>query len=460
MVLDPFSATLAIFGTCVTVLNVGISTVSNIADKKNEWVECEDRLASYRNQIADCKKDIEKWKNDWCDRTRADEDYVHFWGRKGYEGVLERIRLIERYSPKLERHLPTSKQSDTNFWAHIEEPKVSLWQKVRLTSYKSSTLKDAISRMQGMINSLRTHSLQHFEEMHDCNLSGREMRALLEELLRAKRWRTEFAQWMDNLYKPLPSSEDTSWGLLLQLPMGKEGIEPNDEKLSVQITKGLEDDQDQAHIIELTYERDESLQRPVPIVSQHMNGSDVISRGLWRSPFSFPGLIHPRGFATELERHRTALELAAWTFPLLRTGWTTRICSCILGLVDCEEDDRASVLYSATIHSCRRHRRRDDGHEDGIEDGHELALLGIALAELILAESLHITEIMAQGGKELCVKSGENRLRFQALLTKIGDKNLVYSDAVKYCLDLDEKLKQDFVWAQDYNRFFRNVLKP
>ena len=442
--LDPFAASFTIFGACVAILNLGISTVEKTAEKWRDWRECRDRLTGYRNHLITCEEKLQAWKGSWIDSLRERDDYIHFWGQKGLEGVLTRIEMIEGYGPEVKRHLPTRdahKRSDPGFWSTFG-----------LVASESSALKDDISKMQGYITDLYEYSNLQFEKMHDCNLNGREMCVFLDELLRSRNLRNEFSTWMSTLLKALSNNIRETVGILLRIPAEVDEIALDESGLQVRllIEKAVEGSS-RTLIVGLEFHRERAKVSTEQLLVQcgpSYSSPCVVTKNL----FSSFARDHVDNSPADDEISQAAWGLAAWTFLLVRTQWTIHLCSCFLRIVSYEKSSWDPVLLAGDARHCQS-RRLD-------VDGHEFFCLGITLAELILRMPFNVSiRIDAHGDQVISIQSGQVSFEKELLLRNIGRISLVYMDAVKYCLKLDAKM-DDHVWAQDYNRFLHGVLKP
>ena len=380
---------------------------------------------------------------------RGEDDYVHFWGLQGFRGVQERVRIIEAQSLEIVRHLPEEKKLSGLL------SDLSVFRKVAFALVNSAALKDRISRMKDMVADLDDYSATQFAKTHDCNPKGQAAGDPLTELLQLKDRREEFSSWMNRLHEEQLSRPD-SWNLMLQIPADKDGIVPDETDLPVDfLIEQITGDHSTARIEKLVYNR-ENAEPLTPLLPIEIIGSHPTPIKVSRQPFSASAFTQSEQKSMENERSQAALGLATWTFPLVHTGWTTNLCSCIIHLAVYEENSRISVLGSGRPQRCRTHERNEDLRS------HTCLFLGTTLAELILAEPLRvgIEANMEKNELEAVFQAEEREFNEVILLRKIEKKSAVYMQAVKYCFELDREMMRSQVWAQDTERFIVRVLKP
>ena len=433
--MEPFGTTLAVFSLCVTLLNLIISTVGTVDEKKNEWIECETRLSSYRCQIATCNELVKSWNKVWIDCMREDDDYAHFWGPEGLSQVREHIRVIENQSKEIRKRLPARKG--------LQARDPTFLQKIGFVLAQSASLKDRISRMKEMVTDLNNYSLTRLGRMHDLPGGVQDTGAALDELLHLNEWREDFSKWMRQLHEE-QRSRIVPWSLVLELPSDSDGIVRDETDLTVKFLKFLNEEAGEgrisARIVKLRYRRGHT-KSSTPMSFSQAIGHNSTSVPVLKHPFSLSSPPENSQKPVEYERAKAALEVATWAFPLARSGWTTNLCPCIIHLV-CGNTSKISALGSAGPRTCQEHQTR---HR--LQD-RDFFFLGTTLAELILVDLLFINASTIMEGSKL------------EALRKIKRKSTLYMEAVRYCFQLDQDTLENFNWAMDTNRFMTRVVKP
>lgn len=375
---------------------------------------------------------------------REEDDYIHLWGLQGFEGVQERVRIIEIQNLEIISHLP-----EENNLSRLRLDR-SVFRKVAFALIDSAALKDRISRIKDMIADLDDYSTTQFAKTHDCDPKSQDTGASLTELLQLRHGRKEFSSWMSRLHEKQISQPDT-WGLMLHIPTDKNGIVPDERNLPVEflIEQGAGDLRT-ARIVKLLFNREvDPSSIPLRVSGSHQPPIEVS-----RQPFSASVLTQSGQKRMENERSQAALGLAAWTFPLVNTEWTNNLCSCIINLAICEEEFCVSVLGSGQHKTCQTHQ----GNE--VLGSHTFLFLGITLTELLLADSLRVKVNDGSDGLEAVFETKGEDLDEVKLLRKIEKKSAVYMQAVKHCFELDREMTRSHVSAQDTRRFTARVLEP
>jgi hypothetical protein len=439
--MEPFSIALGVISLCTVTLTFVISTVGTIAERTRNFKDCNENLTVHHCSLQACLESLEAWKRLWYHKMRNDDDYIHFWGQQGYEQVRQFAEIIQKLSLKVQALLPNQTiLTDVN-----------ITRKLAFALVQDGDLKARISNLKDSVNAMGLYSRERFLKLHEPEPKDEE----LDELLQLKHETTLFSAWMDRLHKE-QCLRDDSWSLLLRIPSDKDGIILDEAGLSVEF---LVEQQAENCIAKVSYNRGVAEPRTSPILPQttsfYPKCLDVS-----KQPFLASAISPSMRKSLERERSHAAHGLAAWTFPLLRTAWTTNFCSCIIHLAS-EEDTKISVLDSGRQLSCRIHQRIDQLNPEEHMQGRAFLLLGITLAELILAESLQVTTNINEGKQlELSFHTQDRTLEEVKLLRDINQKSPGYMKAVDYCFQLYRDMTVDGFSACDDKRFRRKVLTP
>lgn len=391
----------------------------------------------YHCRLQACLASLEAWDRLWFSRTRSDDDYIHFWGRDGFQQVQQNAETIQNQILAVQTLLPNQ--------AALKD--VGFTQKLAFTLVGNAELKSKISTLKDLVDAMVSYSTNRFQKLHDPEPRDEE----LCELLQLKEEIQLFSVWMDRLHEEQCSRSD-SWSLLLRIPSDKEGIILDEAGLSVEF---LVEQQAENRIVKVTYNREEAEPHTSsilpPTTTSYPRCLEVSKR-----PFIASAISPSMRKSLERERSHAAHALAAWTFPLLRTAWTTSFCSCAIHLAS-EEDTKISVLDSRRQPSCQIHQSMNQQNTGDHMQGREFLLLGMTLAELILAKSFQA--IIKGNKRELLFQTQDGALQEVEFLRMIKQKSQGCMRAVEYCFELYRDMAVDGYSVSDDGRFRGKFLR-
>jgi hypothetical protein len=85
MLMEP----LAIFGLCITCLNILLNTTRQLIDVGEQLKNLEDRLKKYFECLENCQLSLQVWASTW-EAARQQRDYEVLFGRTEWRRIQER----------------------------------------------------------------------------------------------------------------------------------------------------------------------------------------------------------------------------------------------------------------------------------------------------------------------------------------------------------------------------------
>ncbi|KAH7408091.1 hypothetical protein DE146DRAFT_362216 [Phaeosphaeria sp. MPI-PUGE-AT-0046c] len=437
--MEPFSLALGIislFTTAASIMGVLVSTAEKLAEKSREWKECWLRLRSYAFQIDTQRKELRSWQKLWFDALRSERDYVQLWGAEGYAGIRKRLGDIEMRSRFLKEKLPR------------EQSEPGVLEKAAYSLYESSSLKDRITRLKEAIEDLTKFSANQFSERHDGQSNDQTLMRISNTLNEISR----LSRWMENVHRKQRSSSQL-WNIVLT---DNGGNLPGDSEIEDDITiefliESISEDCS-PHIKKFSYSRLDD--EDIDLMSSAQEVARLEVADLHKKYFSSSlGTIQNQAYLMT-QSAKASLGLATWVFPLVRTHWTTNLCSCKIHLAICDKNTTHSVLQPGGREECQN-------HEMTIRHCKYLYLATV-LSELILMKRLHTTaQEYPEGDRRTIVyRCGDQMYTDTELVRELGRKSLAHKEAVQHCIELDQQYHKDGVHAEDTARYMRKVIHP
>ena len=511
--IDPVSA-LGSVSFALAILGLLANTASGLYDRVLKARECEERLYSMRLQLLSGDSQLRTWRWTWSGVTPfPDEVYIQFWGgRRKFDdvcGMLESIAaLYQEISSILrnpQRKTMSLKTIDVKEWLAANDiaderqlilsratakPRgsESVARRIAFAFYEDAVLQEKIERFRSQIQMLVDFTQRHFRLLRAQNPSLEVTHGELEDTIGLRAFIDRVSNTGIKLHNLQRVYDDSIlWALELKPPQdgyespinmwkeieamhidflvrgsataghGHRAVErvrlfAGPESTAIHDSREVDDrlGDTVAQIGSLLrntaetgegfggsftiLEKPSSLSRPIRI---------MLNEGLYSS-------IKRKSF--ELERANLMYSLAHWCIALWNTPWSSRLCTCGIRCV--------TVPDSAVSHTFKPSSEgfhRPPACHSAANSNKRRYLLGVALAELVLARPISICDT-----KELTYAIDGQSLSWKALMYRlrkeVGRNPAV--TAISYCLDPDSVAAEPLLEPQHFNEYCKNILKP
>lgn len=474
MPFDPLSV-LSYFGTTAGLIGFLASTVTRLEKFGRDYKDCGSQLEWYRSKLKTMEWTLMAWTRLWChesQRAYSMEDYVHFWGRSGYEEMERKWRLIEEEIQAVgmllysgwERNLNVDSRDNQVNWqqrAMLKRqlvdsdkqfiPKLTSLQKICFASYKGANLEERTKRLKDKVDDLKEFSrLAYWNAQYTPDVDLPITQAELNDLLERKRWFDMRADYLDQLHISCYQSSHI-WSLVLSAPDDEANITLMKDQGDITIdfdvfrsrsSPGAEDRLAAAGILSLS----SAHLRQMPIVKliQDVNECDSLQIPIqWskdlKAIFSegkaeYQRLLRRYNLDYRRTRADTAVGLVNWTLLLWRSRWTLGLCSCRIRYAFLDAMGNGNATFTSM--PCQLFPKTCHVLENGLKDRRSL-LLGVSLAELALSTPI---EIMREESAQVVFVVNNDVISESVLLERV--KSACCNDfklAVQYCLFYDKR---------------------
>jgi hypothetical protein len=495
MPFDPLSV-LGYIGTTAGLIGFLVSTVTRLEKFGRDYKDCGPQLGWYRSKLKTIEWTLIAWKRLWChegQRPYLLEDYVHFWGRSGYEEMETKWRLIEEEIQAVglllysgwEKKLSVNSCDKRAIWqqrAMLKQqlmdsdkqfvPSLTWLQKICFASYKGANLEERTKRLKDKVDDLKEFSrLAYWNAQYTLDVDSPVTQAELNNLLQRKRWFDEQADYLNQLYLSCQQSSHI-WSLVLSAPDDEANLSLIDDQRDVTIDfdvfrskTGLGDGDRLAAAGILSLSCFQMQQMPIVKIIQDLNEYDALQIPVqWSTDLKeilsqgkaeYQRLLQRYGLDHRRTRADTAVGLVNWTVLLWRTRWTLGLCSCRIRYAFLDAMGNGNATFTSM--PCQLFPGICHVVDNGFKARRSL-LLGVSLAELALSTPI---EIMREESAQLVFVMNEDVISESELLDRV--KSTCCNDfklAIQYCFFYDKKAPDtDYLLpAKDAALFQENVL--
>lgn len=487
--MEPFSIVVSAFGLTTGVINILLSTITAIEQRRRELREYNERLRVYKRRLDLVQISIEAWKAVWG--GFSDTTYRYFWTEEGFDEMDQWLRDLKKLTLDFESELeesPRPKWSLRQLLGQSEETnETRISPRIAFALYKNNKLRDMIDSLELQVRQLDEFTAKHYQKQQKGKRPERPTHAELNRSENLRVFMERFSQFAECLHEFQKTLKNTrEWALELRFPDNKGSMIQWDRMEEIDLDFSLHVQGNgsvwSSKRIRIRYM---STTDPATIFNQIIA---AIGEGFHEKDFvsllnpsrrrSLPyNEIFSRGLlvdddiykAWDEDRANLTFGFVNWVILFWNTPLLAQPCCCGLRFHDLNGSERQHIFtISEQYHFCY----------DSIPTQRKLLMLGSVLIELTLA--MHVKIKLEKGGDGISYdlmqksrtkyvfylkESGNNswnRVTLPFILQKISQKcynSVQITNAIGYCF---ENASDDI---SGFNPFFiahyvEEILKP
>jgi hypothetical protein len=472
MPFDPFSI-IGYVGTAAGLCGFLVSTVARSEEAIRNFGAAKHKLKRYERRLRNAQSKLKTWARIWFQGDNRRETFIYFWGRDGFDQILQQIDAIrieinaiglllyKDFSELPIRTEVTSRQ--WALWAQLElddydrvrrvvarEPDVI--DRILFAAFRVNNFEDRTKNLRDMVSDLVEDSASllwkcQFQPEFDKKVNESTLASMLDN----REWLQTHSGILVTLYNlsighgiwSLVLTPPTSLGGPVSMPEGTIRVEFDVQEVGI------------LPIFPFEIEGNELQQwYQGAIVSQDLIIPNERSRYF---KDLLPSLLADGEHFTIAREVllRAALGIVNWTMLLWNTPWTEGICSCGLRFITLPPTPGRPVALASFT-------RRDVCDKDPERGQHlqrrKAALMGVSLAELALRRPITISDTTSRAWL-FTIDGSEKTERFLLADVRRETRSPGFALAVKYCFEYDRHFWQGGIFrAEDIVLFEKNVL--